>query len=393
MGLLNHVLVPCTFPGNPVPTGVGYTWDLGFTTTAGTTLIAVVCRPDAIEVQPWNGISTFKLDNGDTFQGLMGTTPQLSSLPGNGTPPNTMDNGSVPGVNIYWVRSGAGGATKLTGLNASQNFDCWIYEVSGVSGTPVFTGYSNAAHESGTSTVSTGSVDGGANAFYVAGCGVGDTLYSVNAPWNLDRVDGGGTYMCFGTQEDAAAAYMTGSGPQNCTFTFGDGPLSGNVGTFNAVIAAFPLTPISAGLLFTLSADQLSDQQSSGNGTAINSTYFTYGFVNSAKAAQNPLLGFHRKRYSEVQSYIRGSGQATLQVYPNYILKQDGVTFNPSLYTVPPIVLQTDPPDDIVRPLNISGNRVYVSYATNAVGAAFNLSKTIMIGVMDQFTTVNPNSG
>ncbi len=126
--------------------------------------------------------------------------------------------------------------------------------------------------------------------------------------------------------------------------------------------------------------------------TVINSTYFTYGFVNSAKSAQNPLLGFHRKRYQEIQINVRGAGQMTVETFPNYILKQN-LSYNPSAYVLPPIVLQTDPPDDLVRPLNSVGNRVYVMFTSSAIGAYFHVSKTIMVGVMDAFNVVNPNAG
>lgn len=145
--------------------------------------------------------------------------------------------------------------------------------------------------------------------------------------------------------------------------------------------------------LYKLESNQFFDDNAfTGTPAAINSTYFTYGFVNSAKAAQNPLLGFHRKRYSEIQMLIRGAGQATVEAFPNYILKQD-LSYNPSAYVMPPIALQTDPPDDIVRPLNISGNRVYVMFTSDAVGSGWTLSKTIMVGIIDAFSTVNPNSG
>ena len=145
-----------------------------------------------------------------------------------------------------------------------------------------------------------------------------------------------------------------------------------------------------AGLIFRLSASQLSDQTNPVQ--AINGTYCTYGFVNAAKASQNPLLGFHRKRFSEIQLNVSGSGQMTTTLFPNYVL-QNTLAFNPSAYVVPPIVLQTNPPDDIVRPVNISGNRVYVMCQTNAIGAAMSLSKMILIGTLDAFTTVNPNAG
>lgn len=145
----------------------------------------------------------------------------------------------------------------------------------------------------------------------------------------------------------------------------------------------------STGKIYTLSQSQLSD-----DGSPINSTYFSYGFVNSAKASQNPLLGFHRKRYQMIQNLISGSGTATVKAYPNYILNTSTLAFNPYTYTVPGgIRLQANPPDDIVRPLNVAGNRAFFSWSTNAVGAAFTLSKCILIGTIDQYSQTNPNAG
>lgn len=143
------------------------------------------------------------------------------------------------------------------------------------------------------------------------------------------------------------------------------------------------------GKIYSLSESQLSD-----DGQPINGQYFTWGFVDAQKATQNPLLGFHRKRFQMAQQLISGSGTATVSVYPNYILTKSTLAFNPSVYNVPGgIVLQENPPDDIIRPLNSAGNRVFVSYGTNAVGAAFNLSKMIMVGTIDFGASVNPNSG
>jgi hypothetical protein len=139
--------------------------------------------------------------------------------------------------------------------------------------------------------------------------------------------------------------------------------------------------------IYKLSAAQLSD-----DGVAINSTYYTYGFVNSAKASQNPLLGFHRKSFSEMQFLAYGSGTMTVSVLPNYILTNTN-TFNQYSYTLPGVALQANPIDDLIRPLAISGNRVYVGFSTNAVGAAFQLSKLILVGAIDQYATTNPNSG
>lgn len=139
---------------------------------------------------------------------------------------------------------------------------------------------------------------------------------------------------------------------------------------------------------------QMSDTQLSDDGVAINSLYSTFGFVNSEKAKQNPLLGFHRKRFSLLQTLITGAGLATVKVYPNYILNPKTLALNTSVYTVPGgITLQQQPPDDLVRPLNSVGNRVYVVFSTNAIGAQFNLSKLMMVGVIEQLLTLNPNSG
>ena len=132
----------------------------------------------------------------------------------------------------------------------------------------------------------------------------------------------------------------------------------------------------------------------SDDGAAINATYTSYGFVNSAKAATAPLLGMHRKRYQMLQTLVEGSGAMTVKVYPNYILNPKTLVYNPSTYTVPGgVTLQQKPPDDIVRPLNIGGNRAFVQWSVNAPGAVFKLSKCVMVGTVDPYSVVNPNAG
>jgi len=138
----------------------------------------------------------------------------------------------------------------------------------------------------------------------------------------------------------------------------------------------------------------MSQTQLSDDGVAINGLYVTFGFTDAAKAKENPLLGVHRKLYSFSQQDIYGSGLCTLTAYPNWILDKNTFAFNPYAYSTPGgIMLQSDPPDDIVRPLNVEGNRVFLSFSTNAVGAAFTLSKLILVGIMHPFSAVNPNSG
>lgn len=146
---------------------------------------------------------------------------------------------------------------------------------------------------------------------------------------------------------------------------------------------------IGNGKIYRMSPAQLSD-----DGAAINSQYFTYGFVNSAKAQQFPLLGFHRKRFQMVQQLFVGTGVGAIKAYPNYILTASTLAYNTNAYTVPGgVTLQQDSQGDIIRPLNISGDRVFLRYGTNAVGSGFVLSKVIAVGAVDGKATVNPNNG
>lgn len=140
--------------------------------------------------------------------------------------------------------------------------------------------------------------------------------------------------------------------------------------------------------------NQMSASQTTDNGAQIPSTYSTFGFVNAEKARENPLLGLHRKRFSLLQMLLSGSGAAKIQVFPNYILNPKTLVLNPNAWTVPGgITLQQQPPDDQMRPLNVSGQRAFVVVSSNASSTSFNLSKLIMVGVVEQLLTLNPNSG
>jgi hypothetical protein len=135
--------------------------------------------------------------------------------------------------------------------------------------------------------------------------------------------------------------------------------------------------------------DQLSD-----DGVAINGLYTTYGFVNAAKAATLPIFGFHAKRYTVLQTNISGAqsdttttGNAQIRILPN--------TLSPRYpYTVPVgIPLDEEVQDDFFRPINIKGNRAFVEVSTNAVGSWFNLSKMMLTGKADPWSTLNPTGG
>lgn len=133
------------------------------------------------------------------------------------------------------------------------------------------------------------------------------------------------------------------------------------------------------GKIYQLSATQFSD-----DGVAINGLYTTYGFVNSGMAKQNPLLGFHRKLYTYLQMLAYGAGTMTVKFLGNRINADLQHTWQvlsaPDGSSQVGIPLQANPQDDIERAINIAGNRVFMQVSTNAAGAHFTLSKTILVG-------------
>ena len=146
---------------------------------------------------------------------------------------------------------------------------------------------------------------------------------------------------------------------------------------------------INSSKIYTLNQNQYSD-----DGVAINSLYTTYGFVNAAKAATLPIFGFHAKRYTVFQASMTGgqtdttsNGNAKIRMLPN--------TLTPKYpYTVPVGIPLSDPvQDDFFRPINVKGNRMFVEVSTNAVGSWFNLSKLLLTGKADPWSTLNSTGG
>jgi hypothetical protein len=139
---------------------------------------------------------------------------------------------------------------------------------------------------------------------------------------------------------------------------------------------------------------EFDQDQHSDDGTAIHSLYTTYGFVNAAKAATLPIFGFHAKRYTVLQTSITG-GQFTSSDVTNAKIRILPNTITPRYpYMVPVGIPLTDPvQDDFFRTINVKGNRVFVEVSTNAVGSWFNLSKLIMTGKADPWSTLNPTGG
>lgn len=132
---------------------------------------------------------------------------------------------------------------------------------------------------------------------------------------------------------------------------------------------------------------QFLDDQLSDDGVAINGLYTTYGFVNATKAATLPIFGFHAKRYTVLQLTANGAGSMTVKALQNTLSARYP-------YTVAGGFALTDPTyDDWFRPVNVRGNRCFLEFSTNAVGAWFQLHKVLLSGKADAWATLSPTGG
>lgn len=125
----------------------------------------------------------------------------------------------------------------------------------------------------------------------------------------------------------------------------------------------------------------LDDNATSDAGIAIDAIYTTAGFVDPNAGQQNGT-GTLRKLWSYFTTLIRGTGNCTVTMFPN--------TLSATYPNVLPggINLQTDPQNDLERPLNVQGTRVFVQFETNAIGSEFNLSSVVMVGQDNKMTPV-----
>ena len=132
---------------------------------------------------------------------------------------------------------------------------------------------------------------------------------------------------------------------------------------------------------------QLNDDQLSDDGVAINGLYTTYGHVNAVKAATLPIFGMHTKRYTVLQANLAGAGNCQVRLIPNDL-------FARYPYVVPGgITLNSPENDDMFRPVNCKGQRLFLEFSTNAVGAWFQLDKTLLTGKADGWSSLNPTGG
>ena len=116
--------------------------------------------------------------------------------------------------------------------------------------------------------------------------------------------------------------------------------------------------------------------QLSDDGAAINSLYTTYGWIDSTKAQQNPLLGHTQMQWDYSLWQVSGAGSLAISMLPGNVVPR----LPYQAQTLPPVTLSATPADDYERPLNVKGNRVFVQFATNAVGAYFNMLSIKLFG-------------
>jgi len=114
--------------------------------------------------------------------------------------------------------------------------------------------------------------------------------------------------------------------------------------------------------------------------------YDTYGFVTDEQA-QGLRLGSLRKIYTYMAMMVRGSGDMNLRVFPNTLDSQYAHDLLPRI-TLPQM---TD--GDIEIPVNETGNRLFVQFRTDQIGACFELSRLMMAIGQDVWSPVRGRNG
>jgi hypothetical protein len=116
---------------------------------------------------------------------------------------------------------------------------------------------------------------------------------------------------------------------------------------------------------------QLSDAQLSDDGLAINSFYVTCGLPRPEQAA---AMGIDvlRMQFDYLEANLSGSGVINTFIYP-----EDPQ--NPLPYTLDPAIpLDLIPQGNTEITVNMTGNRAFIRFGTNAVGSAFKLSGPVI---------------
>lgn len=126
--------------------------------------------------------------------------------------------------------------------------------------------------------------------------------------------------------------------------------------------------------MFALQASQLSD-----DGNAINSFYITYGFV-KPETADAKGLGLFRMELPYLTILAVGSGTLNTFVYPES-------PTNPA-YDLDILPLPATTQGDLELGVNVKGQRFFIRFGTNAVGAGFRVSKLVVPLITDTWSPV-----
>jgi hypothetical protein len=136
------------------------------------------------------------------------------------------------------------------------------------------------------------------------------------------------------------------------------------------------------------------------DGTPFTSLYTTYGFVNSSKGQENPMLGLWRKRYKMIQFMAPNSQTINVNIYPNILLGPNNTIFpgvqaptNVAANYFPYSIAGGFPPNsgeqDHWCPINFPAQRAFVEFSIT--GGSFALSKMLLAGTKDAWTEIVPN--
>jgi hypothetical protein len=109
------------------------------------------------------------------------------------------------------------------------------------------------------------------------------------------------------------------------------------------------------------------------DGLSIPQIYTTYGWPTQDQA-QMLELNYGRYKFEGMTSLLEGEGQLNVTVYPDSLDSPYAHQLLPNIALTTPM-----PAGDTEIPINEVGNRLFVQFSTNAVGAGFTVQNMVMI--------------
>ena len=132
---------------------------------------------------------------------------------------------------------------------------------------------------------------------------------------------------------------------------------------------------IGSSKIYTLTGPQGYDDM-----VPFTSSYCTYGFINQAKAQEQPLFGLFNKRYLGYDALLSGSGNASITFYQNILAA-------PYPYSTPGGIALSDPAaNDIEGDLNEFAQRLFCEVVVSE--GYFNLSRVTLYGKADAWSPI-----